>query len=156
MVLDGGLSYLLISFPIRNSSGRVPNVVRSTLSPRVPKPINVSVGKWMILPMTRGYYLTLVERRVINHYKITVVIVASLSVIQVAPPIFCLCYITAAFLGPCPPCPKTVNVKCHCGRSSPKVQRCGSKGWSCGRVCRKVLLCGQHVCESVCHEGIFT
>lgn len=56
-------------------------------------------------------------------------------------------------LGPCPPCPKTTRVTCYCGRSQPMVKRCGVRGWSCGRVCRKVLSCELHTCEQRCHEG---
>jgi NF-X1-type zinc finger protein NFXL1 len=56
--------------------------------------------------------------------------------------------------GPCLPCPRTVSVRCYCGRGDDIMRRCGSKGWSCGRVCRKVLSCDQHVCESICHEGM--
>ena len=33
------------------------------------------------------------------------------------------------------------------------MRRCGFKGWSCGRMCRKVLTCTVHVCEENCHEG---
>jgi len=55
--------------------------------------------------------------------------------------------------GPCPPCPKTTRVTCYCGRSQPMVKRCGVRGWSCGRVCRKVLSCELHTCEQRCHEG---
>ena len=57
------------------------------------------------------------------------------------------------FLGQCPPCPKTMNVSCHCGRSHPMVKRCGVRGWKCGRVCGRELMCGLHTCEQRCHEG---
>ena len=55
--------------------------------------------------------------------------------------------------GPCPPCPKQVNVRCYCNQSGPTARRCGFKGWSCGKVCSKVLSCQQHRCEQVCHTG---
>jgi len=56
--------------------------------------------------------------------------------------------------GPCPPCPKTVKTKCHCGRSGPLTQRCSKKNWSCGSVCGKLLACGHHKCSSPCHAGV--
>ena len=55
--------------------------------------------------------------------------------------------------GPCPPCPKTVSVACFCRKGGVQVRRCCSRGWSCGRACRKVLPCGLHTCEEYCHEG---
>ena len=60
--------------------------------------------------------------------------------------IFCL-------LGPCPPCPVTVMVTCYCGNSSPVSRRCGSKGWACQRICRRLLACSNHTCEMTCHAG---
>ena len=51
--------------------------------------------------------------------------------------------------GPCPPCPKQVNVKCFCNQSAPTARRCGYKGWSCGKSCSKLLSCQQHRCEQV-------
>ncbi|CAF1463018.1 unnamed protein product [Adineta steineri] len=55
--------------------------------------------------------------------------------------------------GPCPPCPKQVNVRCYCNQSNPTARRCGFKGWSCGKSCSKLLSCQQHRCEQVCHTG---
>lgn len=55
--------------------------------------------------------------------------------------------------GPCPPCPKTVRVSCHCGSAAPVVRRCSAKEWSCGNPCGKLLLCGHHYCETPCHAG---
>ncbi|XP_074651738.1 NF-X1-type zinc finger protein NFXL1-like [Tubulanus polymorphus] len=55
--------------------------------------------------------------------------------------------------GPCPPCPKTVSVKCHCNKQQPQIRRCGSKSWSCGKPCARTLSCKQHRCEQACHEG---
>ena len=57
-------------------------------------------------------------------------------------------------LGPCPPCPVTVMVTCYCGNSSPVSRRCGAKGWACTRICRKLLACGNHICELTCHSGM--
>lgn len=53
--------------------------------------------------------------------------------------------------GPCPPCPKTVNVSCFCKREKPKIRRCSDKNWSCGKICDKLLSCGQHKCSQPCH-----
>lgn len=55
--------------------------------------------------------------------------------------------------GPCPPCPKMARVSCYCGRSEPVMKRCGVRGWSCGRVCGRVLTCETHTCEARCHVG---
>lgn len=57
------------------------------------------------------------------------------------------------FLGPCPPCPKTVSVTCYCGSEKPRLQRCSKKDWSCGKTCKKQLFCGKHVCNNPCHAG---
>ncbi|XP_071446670.1 NF-X1-type zinc finger protein NFXL1 [Hetaerina americana] len=43
--------------------------------------------------------------------------------------------------GPCPPCPRQVNVSCQCERQPKKAVRCSAKVWSCGQPCRKVLPC---------------
>ncbi|KAF5301721.1 hypothetical protein FQA39_LY10652 [Lamprigera yunnana] len=53
--------------------------------------------------------------------------------------------------GPCPPCPQIVKVTCYCGHQPPKVQRCSSKEWSCGKPCEKLLSCKNHRCTSPCH-----
>jgi len=55
--------------------------------------------------------------------------------------------------GPCPPCPKTINSKCYCGRKGPLLKRCSNKKWSCGKPCGQRLSCGHHNCEQFCHEG---
>ncbi|KAK7066648.1 NF-X1-type zinc finger protein nfxl1 [Halocaridina rubra] len=55
--------------------------------------------------------------------------------------------------GPCPPCPITVNIKCHCNRQPAQTRRCSSKYWSCCQPCGKKLSCGQHTCEDPCHAG---
>lgn len=67
-----------------------------------------------------------------------------------------LCFLFLLFfrLGPCPPCPKTVRVSCHCGSAAPIVRRCSAKEWSCGKPCGKLLSCGHHNCETPCHSGI--
>ena len=55
--------------------------------------------------------------------------------------------------GACPPCPQTIRVACYCGQGAPVLRRCGSRGWSCGRVCGKGLTCGKHRCGALCHMG---
>jgi len=55
--------------------------------------------------------------------------------------------------GPCPPCPKTIKSKCHCGRKGPVLKRCSNKKWSCGKPCGRRLSCGHHNCEEFCHDG---
>ncbi|KAI9032112.1 hypothetical protein DFJ74DRAFT_601809 [Hyaloraphidium curvatum] len=56
--------------------------------------------------------------------------------------------------GPHPPCSQTIHVPCHCGKAGFTL-RCGSGGRqiSCGQVCGKLLGCGSHSCEAVCHAG---
>ncbi|KAI8905916.1 hypothetical protein EDD86DRAFT_257035, partial [Gorgonomyces haynaldii] len=60
--------------------------------------------------------------------------------------------------GPCPPCQgKITHTKCFCRKETlhvpcsvylePDFVR------SCAQPCNKVLDCGQHLCEQVCHEG---
>jgi len=53
--------------------------------------------------------------------------------------------------GPCPPCPRMVDMACHCGRSILR-QRCGRAAFSCGGPCGKALPCG-HRCPEACHVG---
>nr|CAD7597142.1 unnamed protein product [Timema genevievae] len=55
--------------------------------------------------------------------------------------------------GPCPPCPKTVKCVCYCGKQPARLQRCSRKTWSCGTACGRMLQCGRHPCEEVCHPG---
>ena len=55
--------------------------------------------------------------------------------------------------GPCPPCPQTVRVTCHCGSQPPQTRRCGNKEWTCGQPCGRSLSCNQHYCPSPCHPG---
>ncbi|XP_022200725.2 NF-X1-type zinc finger protein NFXL1 [Nilaparvata lugens] len=55
--------------------------------------------------------------------------------------------------GPCPPCPKMVQSHCHCGKAAPRPQRCSNKHWSCGETCGKLLTCGKHTCDHLCHSG---
>ncbi|ORY77238.1 hypothetical protein BCR35DRAFT_305534 [Leucosporidium creatinivorum] len=69
--------------------------------------------------------------------------------------------------GPCPPCSVVLEKSCWCGDEEKRV-RCSAmfppRGvvsvgeekealLSCGKICAKMLECGMHVCERVCHEG---
>ncbi len=56
-------------------------------------------------------------------------------------------------LGPCPPCPKIVNISCNCMKSNATPRRCSNKFWSCNNTCGKLLTCKQHYCTKLCHEG---
>ncbi len=53
--------------------------------------------------------------------------------------------------GPCPPCPKMIQISCNCTKSDPITRRCSNKVWSCGKTCNKLLKCKQHLCEKICH-----
>eukprot|EP00092_Neocalanus_flemingeri_P035973 GFUD01039167.1.p1 GENE.GFUD01039167.1~~GFUD01039167.1.p1 ORF type:complete len:854 (+),score=216.27 GFUD01039167.1:347-2908(+) len=55
--------------------------------------------------------------------------------------------------GPCPPCPQTVSISCHCGQARPTVRRCSAASWACGGQCGQALGCGAHPCADVCHPG---
>jgi len=50
-----------------------------------------------------------------------------------------------------PPCVLTIDASCFCGRHQSR-RRCLHARWSCGEVCHAVLACGEHRCESACHE----
>ncbi|XP_064636261.1 NF-X1-type zinc finger protein NFXL1-like [Lineus longissimus] len=52
----------------------------------------------------------------------------------------------------CPPCLKTSDQKCLCGKNETS-RECSSPDWQCEEVCTKVLSCGNHTCEEVCHAG---
>lgn len=74
--------------------------------------------------------------------------------------------------GPCLPCKVVVSVKCYCGKDEKQMQ-CSTlhpalksspledgnvvpekvQVKSCGAVCGKLLGCGLHQCEDVCHAG---
>ncbi|XP_071480371.1 transcriptional repressor NF-X1-like [Diadema antillarum] len=55
--------------------------------------------------------------------------------------------------GPCPPCPSNVQQKCLCGKTQQTV-RCGSqKEIRCQQPCEKLLNCGSHSCQEICHSG---
>uniref|UniRef100_A0A0N4WGQ3 R3H domain-containing protein n=1 Tax=Haemonchus placei TaxID=6290 RepID=A0A0N4WGQ3_HAEPC len=55
--------------------------------------------------------------------------------------------------GPCPECPVMLTKRCNCGNVQ-KAIRCGSAvEVKCDKVCDRLLACGKHRCEQVCHEG---
>eukprot|EP00826_Nyctotherus_ovalis_P026294 TRINITY_DN20565_c0_g1_i2.p1 TRINITY_DN20565_c0_g1~~TRINITY_DN20565_c0_g1_i2.p1 ORF type:complete len:181 (+),score=35.93 TRINITY_DN20565_c0_g1_i2:73-615(+) len=55
--------------------------------------------------------------------------------------------------GHCEPCQETVELSCFCGREK-KMMQCtmANTKFSCGKKCRKLLSCGKHHCEEMCHE----
>ena len=54
--------------------------------------------------------------------------------------------------GTCPECMLTATVNCHCGAET-QTLLCSQRDLRCDRVCGKVLACGRHKCEKVCHDG---
>ncbi|XP_020629848.1 NF-X1-type zinc finger protein NFXL1-like [Orbicella faveolata] len=52
--------------------------------------------------------------------------------------------------GGCLPCPKESIQSCLCGKVTSK-RPCASPEWQCEQVCDKVLSCGHHRCERLCH-----
>ncbi|XP_066929991.1 NF-X1-type zinc finger protein NFXL1-like [Clytia hemisphaerica] len=53
--------------------------------------------------------------------------------------------------GECPPCPKTSEKKCMCGKKK-AIRKCAENVWSCQQACNKALSCDHHVCEKECHS----
>ncbi|KAI5119077.1 hypothetical protein M0805_005495 [Coniferiporia weirii] len=54
---------------------------------------------------------------------------------------------------PCPPCPFLTTKTCACGKNSVGNVRCSQEKVSCGATCGKLLDCGFHHCERLCHGG---
>lgn len=63
--------------------------------------------------------------------------------------------------GACNTCTKVLNLECFCGRHR-KEKLCKNLGisttdgnlrYSCNELCGKVLDCGNHRCQSICHPG---
>lgn len=52
---------------------------------------------------------------------------------------------------PCDLCMVETVIECHCGREK-KEFLCGTT-FSCNQVCDKVLRCGNHKCQEICHVG---
>jgi len=55
---------------------------------------------------------------------------------------------------PCPPCPHLANKVCACGKKVVPNVRCSleTEKVSCGTVCGKLMGCGYHTCERLCHS----
>ncbi|CAG9761630.1 unnamed protein product [Ceutorhynchus assimilis] len=53
----------------------------------------------------------------------------------------------------CKPCAKKSVQKCMCG-SQQKLRDCATPIWQCEKVCSKLLDCGNHKCQEVCHAGV--
>ncbi|KII84629.1 hypothetical protein PLICRDRAFT_117694 [Plicaturopsis crispa FD-325 SS-3] len=52
---------------------------------------------------------------------------------------------------PCPPCPFLTSKTCACGKRSVPNVRCSQEKVSCGTVCGRLMACGFHRCEKLCH-----
>jgi len=52
---------------------------------------------------------------------------------------------------PCPPCPFLTSKPCACGKSSVGNVRCSQEKVSCGTKCDRLLGCGFHHCQRLCH-----
>ncbi|KAF8309054.1 hypothetical protein DL93DRAFT_2063347 [Clavulina sp. PMI_390] len=55
--------------------------------------------------------------------------------------------------GECPPCPFLTTKTCACGKSSVTNVRCSQEKVSCGKPCGKLMDCGYHQCDKLCHPG---
>ena len=57
----------------------------------------------------------------------------------------------------CKPCEEIVKIECYCGKTVKSVpclqQNKGGAFKACDKVCGKLLNCGKHKCERICHEG---
>ncbi|KAL6303220.1 hypothetical protein BKA93DRAFT_788613 [Sparassis latifolia] len=53
---------------------------------------------------------------------------------------------------PCPPCPFLTTKRCACGKKTVDNIRCSQEKVSCGTACGKLLSCGFHHCERLCHS----
>ncbi|KAH7924930.1 hypothetical protein BV22DRAFT_1195572 [Leucogyrophana mollusca] len=52
---------------------------------------------------------------------------------------------------PCPPCPFLTSKRCACGKKMVDNVRCSQERVACGSVCGRLLGCGFHHCERLCH-----
>lgn len=55
--------------------------------------------------------------------------------------------------GPCPECNVMVSKLCGCGLTQQIVKCCSDIQILCQSICKKLLNCGLHECESACHTG---
>ncbi|KAL4253098.1 NFX1 family protein [Abortiporus biennis] len=53
---------------------------------------------------------------------------------------------------PCPPCPFLTSKRCACRKKMVDNVRCSQEKVSCGMTCGKLLSCGFHHCEKLCHS----
>ncbi|KAJ6608304.1 hypothetical protein B0H10DRAFT_528771 [Mycena sp. CBHHK59/15] len=51
----------------------------------------------------------------------------------------------------CPPCPFLTTKMCMCGKKAVGNVRCSQERVACGGVCGRLLGCGFHHCERLCH-----
>ncbi|KAJ7293231.1 hypothetical protein C8J57DRAFT_1161770 [Mycena rebaudengoi] len=51
----------------------------------------------------------------------------------------------------CPPCPFLTTKMCMCGKKEIGNVRCAQERVACGNVCGRLLGCGYHHCEKLCH-----
>ncbi|KZV76711.1 hypothetical protein PENSPDRAFT_731024 [Peniophora sp. CONT] len=54
---------------------------------------------------------------------------------------------------PCPPCVVLTSKPCACTKQNVPNVRCSQEKVSCGQVCGKLMSCGGHRCDKVCHSG---
>ncbi|KZS97106.1 hypothetical protein SISNIDRAFT_406427 [Sistotremastrum niveocremeum HHB9708] len=52
----------------------------------------------------------------------------------------------------CPPCPYLTKRLCMCGKKEVANVRCSAERVGCGTKCGKLMKCGFHHCEKVCHS----
>ena len=56
----------------------------------------------------------------------------------------------------CEPCTVKITQKCACSEPSENVVDCDKNvlesGFSCGKLCQKLLSCGNHTCLKICHD----
>ncbi|CAD8107016.1 unnamed protein product [Paramecium sonneborni] len=52
--------------------------------------------------------------------------------------------------GNCQPCIEIHEVQCYCGNEKNSIN-CAQSSYSCGKICGKILDCGQHQCLEQCH-----
>ncbi|KZT10350.1 uncharacterized protein LAESUDRAFT_644605 [Laetiporus sulphureus 93-53] len=53
---------------------------------------------------------------------------------------------------PCPPCVFLTSKRCACGKKMVDNVKCSQEKVSCGTPCGKLLACGFHRCERLCHS----
>ncbi|KAH8097069.1 hypothetical protein BXZ70DRAFT_974531 [Cristinia sonorae] len=53
---------------------------------------------------------------------------------------------------PCPPCVHLTQKECACGKKMVDNVRCSQETVSCGTTCGKLLACGFHHCDRLCHS----